>query len=62
MKQIRVSSLEKFLLTGVTTAGLPAHKQKSSHRRLAQLLATMFQRIPEACIRSMTLGTLWDVL
>ena len=46
MKQVRVSSLEKFLLTGVTTVGLPAHKQKSSHRRLAQLLATMFQRIP----------------
>jgi len=26
MKQIRVSSLEKFLLTDVRTVGLPAHR------------------------------------
>jgi len=26
MKQIRVSSLEKFLLTGVRTVGIPAHR------------------------------------
>jgi len=26
MKQIMVSSLEKFLLTGVKTVGLPAHR------------------------------------
>jgi len=35
---------------------------KSSYRRLAQLAATMFRRISWACIRLMTLGTLWDVL
>jgi len=26
MKQIRVRSLEKFLLTGVRTVGLPGHR------------------------------------
>jgi len=26
MKQIRVTSLEKFLLTGVRRVGLPAHR------------------------------------
>ena len=47
----------KVLFTGVRTVGLPVHRQKSSHRRLAQLVATMFQRTPQACIRLMTLGT-----
>jgi len=47
---------QKVLLTGVRTVGLPGHRQKSSHRRLVQLLATMFQHIPQACIRSYAYG------
>ena len=30
MKQIRVSSLEKFLLTGVRTVGLPATGRRAA--------------------------------